>query len=63
MNDNPKFIEVQKYLGGVDYPANKDELVRSAEESGAGGEVLDWLRSLPDRDYESPTEVSEAVAG
>lgn len=63
MNDNPNFIEVQKFLGGIDYPASKDELVRTAEESGAGDDVLDALRNLPERDYQNPTEVSEAVAG
>lgn len=63
MNENPNFIEVQKFLGGIDYPASRDDLVRKAEDSGAGDEVLDALRNLPDRRYEDPTEVSEAVAG
>jgi hypothetical protein len=63
MNDNPNFIEVQKFLGGIDYPATRDDLVRTAEESGAGDDVLETLRNLPERDYKDPTEVSEAVAG
>lgn len=62
VNDNPDFIEVQKFLAGVDYPASKEELVRTAEQSGAGDEVLSALRALSDRQYESPTEVSEQVA-
>jgi hypothetical protein len=56
-------IEIQKYLSGVDYPASKDEIVNTAVDSGAGGEVLDALRGLPDREYDGPTAVSEAVAG
>jgi hypothetical protein len=63
MNQNPNFIEVQKFLGGIDYPASRDDLVRTAEASGAGGEILETLRNLPDRQYQDPTEVSEAVAG
>jgi len=55
------FIEVQKYLGGVDYPADRDELVRYAEEQGAPDDVVDALRQLGDRAYADPTEVSEAV--
>ena len=63
VNNNPDFIEVQKFLGGVDYPASKQELLRTAEESGAGDEALNALRGLPERDYQDPTEVSEAIAG
>jgi hypothetical protein len=63
MSNNPDFIEVQKFLGGVDYPANRDDLVRTAEGAGAGDDMLKVLRSLPERDYANPTEVSEAVAG
>jgi len=63
VNDNPDFIEVQKFLGGIDYPSSKEELVRTAEQSGAGDEVLNTLRNLPEREYQNPTEVSEAVAG
>jgi hypothetical protein len=55
------FIEVQKYLGGVDYPAQRGELVQHAEEQGAPDEVLEALRGLGDRSYADPTEVSEAV--
>ncbi|WP_169514893.1 DUF2795 domain-containing protein [Humibacter albus] len=34
-----------------------------AQESGADDNVLDALRGIPDRDYDGPTAVSEAVAG
>jgi hypothetical protein len=62
MNNTPNPIEVQKFLGGIDYPAGKDDLVRKAEESGAGDDVLSALRGIPDREYDSPTAVSEAVS-
>lgn len=62
MNDTPNPIQVQKFLGGIDYPASKDDILRSAQDSGADDEVLDALRGIPDREYDGPTAVSEAVA-
>lgn len=58
----PNPIEVQKHLSGVDYPASKDDLVGTAEREGASDDVLDALRSLPDREFDSPTDVTSAVA-
>ncbi|MGA0568093.1 DUF2795 domain-containing protein [Rathayibacter sp. KR2-224] len=63
MNDSPNPIQVQKFLGGVDYPASKDTIVSKAEQEGADDNVLDALRGIPDREYDGPTAVSEAVAG
>ena len=59
---NPDFIEVQKYLSGVDYPAGKQELVDHAREQGAGDDGVQALGSIPDREYDGPNAVSEAVA-
>ncbi|HEY8590563.1 MAG TPA: DUF2795 domain-containing protein [Naasia sp.] len=58
----PSPIDIQKALGGVDYPASKDALVQHAEKSGASDDVLESLRSLPDREFEGPTGVNEAIA-
>jgi len=63
MSDNPIFIEVQKHLGGVDYPAGRDTIIQTARDSGADDTVLEALQGIPDREYEGPTEVSEAVTG
>lgn len=56
-------IELQKHLGGVDYPASRDDLVKKAEENGADDEVLEALRGIPDREYDAPTAVTKAVSG
>jgi hypothetical protein len=61
MTVNP--IELQKHLGGVDYPASRDDLVSAAEKNGAGYEVLDALKSLPEQDFDAPTAVTQAVSG
>ncbi|GAB3546100.1 hypothetical protein GCM10027404_05800 [Arthrobacter tumbae] len=62
MADSPSPIDIQKALGGVSYPARKDDLVNNAETSGADGAVLDALRGIPDQEYESPADVSKAVS-
>jgi hypothetical protein len=54
-------VQLQKYLGGVDYPASKEDLVRRAQEQGADTEALQTLRSLPFEEFNSPNDVSEAV--
>ena len=58
----PEFIEVQKYLSGVDYPASKDELVQHARSQNAPDDVIEALESLPDGEYDGPNRVSSAVA-
>lgn len=62
MADSPNPIQVQKYLGGIDYPASRDDIVRTAEKSDAPDDILETLRNLPERDYDGPTAVSEAVS-
>jgi hypothetical protein len=56
-------IEVQRYLGGIDYPASKQTIIETAEDSGAGDDVLEALERLPERDYDDPTEVSSQLSG
>jgi hypothetical protein len=58
----PDFIEVQKYLSGVDYPATKDQLIEHARKQGAPDGVIEALSSLPDDEYDGPNKVSSAVA-
>ena len=57
-----EFIEVQKALGGISYPASKDELVEHAKGKNASKEIIAVLQDIPDRQYDGPNEVSKAVA-
>jgi hypothetical protein len=59
---NPTFIEVQKFLAGVDYPAEKETLLQHAADRDAPEEILDALKSIDERTYDGPNEVSEQVA-
>lgn len=58
----PNPIQIQKYLSGIDYPASKDDIVSTAEQQGAEGDVLDALKGIPDGEYDAPTAVSSAVS-
>lgn len=62
MAETPNPIQIQKFLSGIDYPANRDALISRAKESGADSNVLDALQSIPDKEYDSPTAVSSAVS-
>ncbi len=54
-------IQVQKYLGGIDYPVSKQDLIKTAKGHGADTRVLELLNRLPDRDYDAPTAVTKAI--
>ncbi|MFD3508596.1 DUF2795 domain-containing protein [Nocardia sp. NPDC058666] len=54
-------IQVEKYLGGVNYPVGRDTLVATAEQHSAPGPVISALQSLPDEQFASPIQVSEAI--
>ncbi len=59
MKVNP--IEVQKHLKGMNYPADKETLVQTAEQNGAGGELLDQLRGLEQNEFSGPDDVMRAL--
>jgi hypothetical protein len=54
-------VEVQAFLGGVGYPTRKQRLVEEARKSGASRDVRETIERLPEREFDSPTEVSEAI--
>lgn len=62
MAETPNPIQIQKFLGGIDYPASRETLISRAKESGADSNVLDALQNIPDKEYDNPTAVSSAVS-
>ena len=48
---------VQKYLSGVDYPADKQDLIEAARSNSAPDEVMQTIRQLPDEQYGGPQDV------
>jgi uncharacterized protein DUF2795 len=57
-----EFIKVQKSLGGISYPATRDQLLEHARSQQADRDVLDALQNIPDQEYDGPNEVSKAVS-
>jgi hypothetical protein len=55
-------IKLQKHLKGIDYPANKEKLIKHAQQHGADEQAISVLEQLPDEEYASPTKVSKAVS-
>ncbi len=55
-------VQIQKHLKGVDYPANKQDLIQHAQRQGADEKVISLLEQLPeDEEYENPTDLNKAI--
>lgn len=54
-------IQIQKFLSGIDYPTDKRTLLDRARDAGADSAVLETLQRLPEKRYNSPTDVSEQI--
>lgn len=52
---------VSNYLSGIDFPANKDDLVEHARKNGTEDEVMEVIESLPEGQYESMADVMKGV--
>jgi hypothetical protein len=59
---SPASFRVQKYLGGLRYPAAKPQIVECARAKGADEVTMHALVRLPEREYESPISLSREVA-
>lgn len=57
----PNPVHIQKFLGGLDYPASKQDIIRKARQEGADKKIMDALEQIPDQEYASPVAVSRAV--
>ncbi len=55
------FIKVYKFLGGIHYPATKQQLVDQARSNQADDEAMSSLQDMPEREYSGPDEVSKVI--
>ncbi|MCF6522640.1 DUF2795 domain-containing protein [Streptomyces sp. JJ36] len=53
--------EVLGALQNVDFPADKEQLLREAEREGASEEVLTALRGIPPEEYGNRQDVARSV--
>lgn len=54
-------FRIQKFLGGLRYPARKDQVLERARERGADDQVIAALERLPDGAWGSPISLSRQV--
>ena len=54
-------MQIQKNLNEVTYPINKKDLIKHAEEKGVDEKILKIFKQLPLRDYQTITDVSQAL--
>lgn len=54
--------EVEKYIKGIDFPCDKDELIQHARENDAPDEVLNFMDDFPDQEYGSAVDVARGIS-
>ena len=47
-------VEVEKCLKGMNYPANKNDLIKHAQKQGANQDILETLRELRNGKLQQP---------
>lgn len=53
--------QIQERLGGIDYPASKQDLIEHARKGGKDDEVVQVLNKLKDKVYNSPVDVTKEI--
>lgn len=51
---------VTAHLRGVDFPANRQDLLNQAKNNGAEQDVLEVIKNLPDNEYRTMADVTKA---
>lgn len=52
---------IEKYLKGIDFPSDKENLVKQAKENKAPEDILHILNQFEDKEYESAIDISKEV--
>ena len=55
--------QLQQYLQGINFPAQKEEVASNAEGNGAPQNVVDGIRNAAQNQFNSQDEVLQAVKG
>ena len=55
--------DMQQYLQGVNWPADKEQVAQTAESNGAPRGVLDQLRNLGDGQFSGSQELISGLQG
>lgn len=60
--DEARPDDVERALKGVEYPANKEHLLRFAKQNGAEGDVIAILEKMTDHHFDSISGVLREVS-
>jgi len=52
---------IAQALSGIDFPANKNDLIEHAKRNNADSEVIQTLNEMPDEQYTSMADVFKGV--
>ena len=55
--------DMQQYLQGINFPANKEEVASGAESNGAPQDFVDQIRNAATERFNSPEEVLQTIQG
>ncbi len=55
--------DMQQYLQGIDFPANKEEVASGTESNGAPQGFVDQIRNAATERFNSPEEVLQTIQG
>jgi hypothetical protein len=53
--------QLDKFIMGTNFPANKNDLRKTARENRAPDVIIDLINNLPDRRFNSETDVNQAI--
>jgi hypothetical protein len=52
---------IAKHMKGIDFPADRNQVVNKARDNGAPQEVLDVLEKIPEKSYDNMADLMEGV--
>jgi hypothetical protein len=55
--------DMQQYLQGINFPANKEEVATGAETNGAPRDFVNQIRNAATERFNGPEDVLQAVQG
>lgn len=53
--------QIEEHLGGINYPIQKQDLKQQAQKANATYYVVEIIDQMPDREYESATDVDRGI--
>lgn len=58
MSDKANPIDVEQFLKGLNFPANRSDLFNYANEHHASDSIVNAIKTIPDRQYNSASDAA-----